>query len=62
MNKKWVQRLTFATGMLGLAGPELVTALDDFKWAKLAVRIVCGLALAFVVQSRSQKADEAPKP
>jgi len=62
MKNKWAQRLTFAVGMLGVAGPGLVDALADYKFLKLGVQVVCGLALAFVVQSRTQKADEAPNP
>lgn len=61
MKSKWAQRLTFAIGMLGIAGPEMVAALDDYKMTKLVVRIVCGLALAFVVQSRGQTKADEPK-
>lgn len=54
MKNKWAQRLTFAAGMLGIAGPEMVAAFDDYKMTKLIVRIACALALAFVVQAKGQ--------
>lgn len=49
------QRIIFIAGMLGIAGPSLVEAVGPYKYAKLAVQIVCGLALAFVVQAKGQQ-------